>query len=124
MPLYEYRCRTCGKISTILQGVTMVQPDIVCASCGGTDLFRLISRVRHVLGEEERMERMLDPSSLSGLDENDPRSIARWARSMGKSMGDELGEDFGELVDEMEDAASKDMEDGDGSSGESTDEFE
>ena len=118
MPLYEYRCKNCGKKNIFLVGVTMSQPEIRCSKCGGKDLRRLISRVHHVLGEDERMEKMLDPSSLSGIDENDPRSIARWARKMGKGLGDEMGEDFDSLVDEMEETAAREIE-GDETSGES-----
>jgi hypothetical protein len=69
-----------------------------------------MSRVRHLLGEEDRMERMLDPSALAGVDENDPKSIARWARKMGQGLGDEAGEDFDDMVDEMEESAAKDTE--------------
>ena len=62
------------------------------------------------------MEKMLDPASLSGIDENDPRSIARWARKMGKGLGDETGEDFNSLVDEMEETAAREIEGGETSS--------
>ncbi len=112
MPLYEYRCRDCGKVSTILVGITMEKPAICCARCGGTDLERLISRVHHLLGEEARMEKMLDPSMLAGVDENDPKSIARWARKMGRGLGDDMGEDFDGLVDEMEETAAREIESG------------
>jgi len=116
MPLYEYRCRNCGRKNVFLVGVTMSKPVIRCSYCESEDLQRLISRVRHVLGEDERMEKMLDPTSLSGIDENDPRSIARWARKMGKGLGDEMGEDFDSLVDEMEETAAREIEGGETSS--------
>ena len=49
------------------------------------------------------MDALADPSRLSDLDENDPRSIGRWMKKMGQEMGDELGgEDLDEMVDEME----------------------
>ena len=51
--------------------------------------------------EEARLEALADPSSLSGLDENDPASVARWAKKMGKEMGEEIGEDWDQMVDEM-----------------------
>ena len=110
MPLYEYRCRHCGKLNTFLVGVSAHAPALRCARCSGEDLERLMSRVRHLLGEEDRMERMLDPSALAGVDENDPKSIARWARKMGQGLGDEAGEDFDDMVDEMEESAAKDTE--------------
>lgn len=120
MPLYEYRCRQCGKVTTHLVGMTIEQPVLCCSACGSQELERLISRFRHLLGEEDRMERLLDPSALSGVDESDPRSIARWARKMGKGLGEEAGEDFDELIEEMEETAAREMEKG--SMGESDDE--
>ena len=54
------------------------------------------------------------PSNLSGLDESDPRAMARWMRKMGKEMGEELGgEDFDEMIDEMEGGKMPDDEGGD-----------
>lgn len=52
--------------------------------------------------EESRLEGLADPSSLSGLDENDPRSLARFMRKMGQEMGEDLGPEFGEMVDRLE----------------------
>ena len=50
--------------------------------------------------EEKRMESLLDPGSLGGLDENDPRSIERLMKRMGSEMGDELGDGFQEEMEE------------------------
>jgi hypothetical protein len=47
------------------------------------------------------MEALADPSSFAGLDENDPRSIAQWAKRMGKELGEEAGEDWDEMVEQM-----------------------
>jgi hypothetical protein len=38
---------------------------------------------------------------FAGLDENDPRSIARWAKKLGKELGEDAGEDWDSMVDEM-----------------------
>ncbi|HPP06967.1 MAG TPA: hypothetical protein PLW88_06320, partial [Syntrophorhabdaceae bacterium] len=61
---------------------------------------RIISRVAVIRGEEKRMESLLDPSNLSGIDENDPRSIERFMKKMGRELGDELGEGFEESIEE------------------------
>lgn len=57
------------------------------------------------------MEKLADPSLLSGLDENDPKSMAGWMKKMGREMGEECGE---EDVDAMIDEA---MEEGEGRRG-------
>jgi putative FmdB family regulatory protein len=84
MPIYEYRCEECGTSSTFL----VLKPQgfaPVCKKCGGQRLTRLISRVAVLHSDEARMERLADPSRLGDLDENDPRSMARWMKRMGRS---------------------------------------
>jgi hypothetical protein len=63
---------------------------------------RLISGFATVRSEEEHLESLADPAKMADLDENDPRSIARWARQMQRSMGEELGPEFDEMVEQME----------------------
>src|ERR1700738_1569329 len=104
MPIYEYRCPDCGKRPSILfKSLAAVEASPACPLCGGRHLTRLISRTAQVLSEDSRLERLSD-SDLSDVDENDPKSMARWAKKMGQQMGgDELGEDFDQVVDEMGD---------------------
>lgn len=66
--------------------------------------------------EESRLESLADPSSLAGLDENDPRSLARWMRKMSRETGEDLGPEFDEMVDRME--AGESPEEIEGSMGE------
>jgi putative FmdB family regulatory protein len=103
MPIYEYRCNRCRKKVSILTLRVSEKVDERCEHCGSTSLTRLLSRFSTGRSEESRLDALADPSNLSGLDENDPRSMARWMRKMGQEMGDELGgEDFEEMLDEME----------------------
>ncbi len=62
----------------------------------------MVSRVAVLRSEESRLESLADPSSLAGLDENDPRSIARWMRKMSAETGEDLGPEFDEMVDRLE----------------------
>jgi Flp pilus assembly protein TadB len=39
---------------------------------------------------------------LADLDENDPKSIARWMRRMSRETDEELGPEFEEVVDRLE----------------------
>jgi hypothetical protein len=76
--------------------------DATCSKCGGADLRRLVSRFAVMKSEESRLDDLADPSSFGDIDENDPRSIARWARKMGQEMGEDLGPEFDEMVERME----------------------
>jgi hypothetical protein len=77
--------------------------DAVCRYCGSAKMQRLMSRFATPKSEEARMDALADPSNFAGLDENDPKSVARMMRKMGKEMGDEIGgPEFDEAVDELE----------------------
>ena len=113
MPIYEYRCGGCRRKVTVLTLRVTEVVDPVCEHCGSRDLTRLMSRFAMVRSEDSRLDDMADPSSLSGLDENDPKSVARWMRKMGKELGEDAGDDFGEMVDEMEAGGGLDEDGGD-----------
>lgn len=101
MPIYEYLCPQCnGKFQRLVRGF-QDPSDLACPRCGTTDVRRAISRFATLTSDDARVEAMSDPANFSGLDENDPRSIARWAKRMGKELGEEAGEDWDEMVDQM-----------------------
>ena len=106
MPIYEYRCADCGKRPSIFfRSLSAIEASPPCPNCGGRRLTRLISRTAQVLSEDSRLEQISDSAGLGDVDENDPKSMARWAKTMGQQLGgDEMGEDFDQVVDEMGDA--------------------
>jgi putative FmdB family regulatory protein len=116
MPIYEYRCKKCRRRFSVLTLRVSEKASPVCDRCGSTAAERLLSRFAMPKSEEARLDRLSDPSSLSGIDESDPRSVARWMRQAGREMGDEVaGADFDEMVDQIE--AGEDGGDGEGPAG-------
>ncbi|MFB3819977.1 MAG: zinc ribbon domain-containing protein [Candidatus Methylomirabilales bacterium] len=113
MPIYEYHCADCRKrVSLFIRSISNPGTP-ACPRCGGQHLERLMSRFARVRSEDDRLDAMADPSSFGDLDENDPASVARWAKKMGKEMGEDLGEDFDQMVDEaMEEEARGGAEEG------------
>jgi hypothetical protein len=59
-----------------------------------------MSRFATVKSEEDRLESLADPAKFGDLDEDDPQSVARFMKKMGREMGEDLGEDFESVVDE------------------------
>lgn len=104
MPIYEYGCYDCRKrVNVFFRSFSDAETkEAACPRCGGTNLKRLVSKVAFVRSEESRLENLADPSNLAGLDENDPKSMARWMRKMGNEMGEDLGSEFDEVVDRLE----------------------
>jgi putative FmdB family regulatory protein len=100
MPIYEFRCRACTRKTTALVLVRERISEVRCKFCGAADLERLWSRFATVKSEEARMDALSDPSSLTGLDENDPASMMRWMKRMGEEMGEDIGEDMEQAMEE------------------------
>ena len=113
MPIYEYRCLKCGRKSTFVTLSVKAALDPACRKCGSRDVVKLVSRVSISRSEESRMESLADPSKLAGVDENDPKSLARWMKRMGKEMGEEMGEDLDESIDEAMEQSEGPGADGD-----------
>jgi putative FmdB family regulatory protein len=115
MPIYEYQCEKCHKRTSVLTMRVSERVDAVCKHCGSVQMRRLMSRFATPRSEESRMDALSDPSGFSDVDENDPKSIARALRRMGKEMGDEMGgPEFDEAVDQLERGGDLDDDGGDG----------
>jgi len=118
MPIYEYICPKCnGRFQKLVRGFS--DPvGLACPRCASTEVQRAVSRVAVLKSEESRADALADPSMFAGLDENDPRSIARWAKKLGKELGEEAGEDWDSMVEEMlEEELSGEGEDGEDEDG-------
>jgi hypothetical protein len=59
-----------------------------------------MSRFARIKSEDERLESLGDPGNFGDFDENDPASVGRFMKKMGREFGDDLGDDFGDAVDE------------------------
>jgi putative FmdB family regulatory protein len=103
MPIYEYECANCHRRTSVLTTRISERVRATCPHCGGKKLRRLMSRFAMPKSEEQRLNRLSDPSSLGDFDENDPKSVARVMKKMGQEMGDDFsGEDFDQAMEEME----------------------
>lgn len=104
MPIYEYRCLACQRISEFLLLSLNTPFTPVCPRCGALEMERVLSRVRVRLSEETRLERLADPSrwgDLADLDENDPAAMARMMRRLGPHLKEALGEDDAGEIDQV-----------------------
>ena len=104
MPIYEYRCQDCKRrVSIFWRTFSDAESGApVCPRCGGTDLTRLVSRVRVLRSEESRIDDTPDFGDLPDFDESDPKSMGRWMRKMSAETGEDLGPEFNEVVGRLE----------------------
>jgi len=104
MPIYEYLCQDCNKRNAILTLNPHRLDPVQCRHCGSSSMNRLLSRFAAPKSEEARLESLADPATLGGLDESDPRSVAR----LMKKMGQELGEDVSDVEAMLDESGGDD----------------
>ena len=109
MPIYEYQCRSCRRQFSVLHRSFALTTPVACRNCGGADVQRLISQVALLRSGDVGPEGLGD-DALAGVDENDPQSVARWARKMGRQLGDEAGPEWGQMIDRMEEGELPDAQ--------------
>jgi putative FmdB family regulatory protein len=116
MPVYEFYCCDCHTIFNFISRRvnTEKQPD--CPRCGRPGLDRQVSRFAVSKGrKEEPLEGMPDldddklekamealAGEMDGIDENDPRQMARFMRKLSETTGMGLGEEAEEAMRRLE----------------------
>jgi putative FmdB family regulatory protein len=101
VPIYEFRCNACRRRTSVFTRSIGAPITAGCEHCGSVDLARLISRVAVVRPEGGSFENF-DESTLADVDENDPRSMARWVRKMSDKMGEPLNAEMEANLERME----------------------
>ena len=100
MPIYEFECRDCRRKTTALVLSRERVSEVRCKRCGSANLEKLVSRFATPKSEDARMDALADPSAMGDIDENDPKSMARWMKKMGREMGEDFGEDLDAAMEE------------------------
>ena len=69
MPIYAYRCRSCGEVTDRLFSVAEVEDSVGCEHCQSDDTYRVIGRTAYHASEatktsklDPRYEKMVDHS--------------------------------------------------------------
>jgi len=72
-----------------------------CPRCRQT-MAKQVSLFATVKSEDARADELSDPSSFGDLDEDDLRSVARWARQMQRQTGEDMGPEFDTALTRIE----------------------
>ncbi len=102
MPIYEYYCRPCNTIFQFLVKRVSAHVSPVCPRCKRDGLQRVMSRfsTANTRSEADDMDGLA--GELAGLDENDPRAMARAVRKMADQMGEDLGPELEHALGRLE----------------------
>jgi putative FmdB family regulatory protein len=100
MPIYEFRCEECRRITNVFVrsvGATVAQP--VCEHCGSRRTARTLSKFSVGRTEQQVLDSYGDPS-LGDVDEyRDPRQIGRWVEKRFEDYGMEMPSEARQMID-------------------------
>jgi putative FmdB family regulatory protein len=100
MPIYEYRCDDCRRITNVfVRSVSSVVPDVQCEHCGSLKVERAISKFGIGRTVQSVIDDYGDPSRDDGSEYRDPRQIGRWAERKFEEYGMDMPEEAREIID-------------------------
>ena len=117
MPVYEFYCSDCHTIFNFLSRRINTDRRPACPRCAKPDLERQVSRFAFSRGraqepvadgmpglDEKQLERamMTLAGEMEGIDESDPRQMARFMRKFSDTTGMQLGDEFEEAMRRLE----------------------
>lgn len=106
MPNYQYRCQECKRGFEVFMTYEEYDTSSVhCPHCNSSLVQRRIGRIRIAKSEDSRLDDMVDPGMLDGL-EDDPKALGRMMRKMSREMGEDMGPEFDEVIDRLESGQS------------------
>jgi putative FmdB family regulatory protein len=99
MPIYEFRCRKCHSLTSILSK-SIAEPVVIkCSSCYSNDLAREISRFSYRKSNQAIWEEAGEPEQSCNLDYyKDPRNIGRWIEKRCKQMDFDIPSSVNEKI--------------------------
>jgi putative FmdB family regulatory protein len=98
MPIYEYKCQDCGRLTSVFVKSMSSEVDATCRHCGGAKLSRANSGFAYHKSEATILaEYGAEPKRVE--DYRDPRQIGRWVERRFNEMGEELPDSTRKMID-------------------------
>ena len=98
MPIYEFKCAECGRLTSVFTRSVSSPVDAKCKHCGSKKLERALSRFAHHRSEADVLRDYgAEPKRLE--DYKDPRQIGRWTERKFKEAGIEMPEEARKMID-------------------------
>ena len=98
MPIYEFKCTACGRLSSVFTRTVSAPVDAECKHCHSPKLERALSRFAVHKSEGDILRDYgAEPNRLE--DYKDPRQIGRWAERRFDEFGVEMPKEARKMID-------------------------
>ena len=98
MPVFEYRCASCGRRFSALIGMTAGPDEARCSHCGGLSTTKLVSRPGRFRTEDDRLDEVADRLETMGEDAS-PSAVRGQMREVGKALDEDAADEFEEMFE-------------------------
>ena len=103
MPIYEYRCNSCNRKSSVYVKVPSESMARPCTHCGSTEQIRLFSSFMVRKTYKDVYDDILSDNDLvKGMMANDSRALATWSRKMEGTAEQETGPEYQEMMQRID----------------------
>ena len=99
MPIYEYRCKACRKLTSVFTRSQNVDKEVACEHCGSTDTARALSSFAYHRSTADVMANLPPPGEERLEDYKDPRTIGRWVEKKFDDYGMDLPDSTRQMID-------------------------
>jgi putative FmdB family regulatory protein len=101
MPIYEFRCADCGRVTNYFTRKIDTVVKVPCEHCKSANTSRMISKFGRTFSRADILEKYGDPSQGAGGpdDYRDPRQIGGWVEKKFEEYGMDLPEGAREMID-------------------------
>ena len=99
MPIYEFRCADCKKITNHFTRKIDTGITAACEHCGSASTSRMMSKFGRSFSRQDIVDRYGDPSSGDPDSYRDPRQIGSWVEKRFEEYGMDLPEGAREMID-------------------------
>jgi putative FmdB family regulatory protein len=99
MPIYEYRCMKCRKVSSAIILKPQEEASLQCSYCGASRLERILSRFAIHKTEAQRLNDFDTSKPRDDSFYRDSRNVGLWAKKRVRELGGDLGSQFDEVVE-------------------------
>lgn len=104
MPIYEFRCADCRKVTNFFTRKVDTEISAACEHCGSAKTSRMMSKFGRSYTRSDIMERYGDPSDSNNPDAyRDPRQIGTWVEKRFEEYGMDLPDGARDMIDAARD---------------------
>jgi putative FmdB family regulatory protein len=99
MPIYEFRCADCNKVTNYFTRKVDLEIVPPCEHCGSATTTRMMSKFGRTYSQADILEKYGDPADGGPDAYRDPRQIGTWVEKKFQNYGMDLPEGAREMID-------------------------